>query len=53
MLRKKLLRLGHPVSLQALLEALVAEATQRAGDYRPRVEGLTCLVADGRKLPPG
>ena len=52
MLRKKLLRLGHPVSLQALLEALVTDANRRDGDYRPHVDSLTYLVADGRKLPP-
>ena len=52
MLRKKLLRLGHPVSLQALLEDLVADAIRRGGDYRPHVDSLTCMVADGRKLPP-
>lgn len=51
MLRNKLLRLGHPVSLQALLEDLAADAMQRDGDYRPHVDSLTCMVADGRKLP--
>lgn len=51
MLRKKLLRLGHPVSLQALVEALVADATRRGGGYRPHVDNLTPVIAEGSELP--
>ena len=51
MIRKHLLRLGHPVSVAALLEALVAVTNERDDDDRPRPIRLKYLAADGRKLP--
>ncbi len=50
MLRNHLLRLGHPVSVVALLEALVV-ATNERNDDDPRAIRLKYLAADGRRLP--
>ena len=51
MLRQHLLRLGHPVAVAALLEALVAVTNERDDDDRPRPIRLKYLAADGRQLP--
>ena len=51
MIRNHLLRLGHPVSVAALLEALVAVTNEPYDDARPRPIRLKYLAADGRKLP--
>lgn len=51
MLRRTILRLAHPVSLQELLDSLVTCTGSRSGPHRTQVPALEPVAAGASKLP--